>query len=180
MPERRYSRWKQHDVLAQLAQLQTQLGIVLHGVTRASNSAFLTYQGQDYHAVVLARSSDWYYYSLNSERFKHTLTMVVCGTHDSCINLPVLSLDNLRWYGPQEARVKNLEPLKVDEKGRPIDAFEKRRKTQYGHNILIGALMCKREDALKRLHSLPESTRLRIEAKVRKLHMRRKGRPLVV
>jgi len=61
MPERRYSRWKQHDVLAQLAQLQTQLGIVLHGVTRASNSAFLTYQGQDYHAVVLARSSHWYY-----------------------------------------------------------------------------------------------------------------------
>jgi hypothetical protein len=179
MPERRYSRWKQHDVLAQLAQLQTRLGIELHGVSRASNSVFLSYGGEEHHAVVLARSSDWYYYSLNSERFKHDLTMVVCGTHDSCINLPVLALDIMRLYEPLEMRVKSLEPTpKRDQDGRPMDAFERWRKSHYGHNMLIGALMQKREDALHRLQTLPPSTRLRIEAQVRRLHMRRRGRPL--
>jgi hypothetical protein len=46
--------------------------------------------------------------------------------------------------------------------------------------MLLGALMCRREDALKRLQSLPRSTRLRIEAEVKRLHQRRVGRPLLV
>jgi hypothetical protein len=40
--------------------------------------------------------------------------------------------------------------------------------------------MCGRPDAFKRLETLRPSTRLRIEAEVRKLHMRRRGRPLKV
>ena len=45
---------------------------------------------------------------------------------------------------------------------------------------LIGALMCGRPDAFKRLETMRPSTRLRIEAEVRRLHMRRRGRPLKV
>jgi hypothetical protein len=132
---------------------------------------------------VLARSSDWYAYSLNCvERWKHDITCIVCGTHDSCIDIPVLALDTLRWYEAKTTRIKgdDLSPKKLDAKGRPIDAFEARRITEYGHNIFIGALMCGRLDAVRRLEALPDSTRFRIEAKLKRLHLRRPGRPLSV
>jgi hypothetical protein len=181
MPERRYSRYKQAEVWAALYQQQTRLGVEVHDGTVQGNSVLLTRSGVVYRAVVLARSSDWYYYSLNCvERWHHGISAVVCGTHDSCLDIPVLALDALRWYDPQEMRVKQLTPQHLDERGRAVDAFEHRRKSQYGHNILIGALMCGRADALQRLASLPPSTQLRIETQLRRLRLRRPGRPLRV
>ena len=182
MPERRYSRFKQEDVWAQLYQLQHRLGVIVHDGTVYGHSVWLTWKNQQVKAVILARSSDWYAYSLNCvERFRHELDVVVCGTHDSCLDRPVLALDSMRWYEPLKMRIDSLEPTpKRDASGRPQDAFEARRKSHYGHNILIGALMCGRPDALKRLETLRPSTRLRIEAEVRRLHMRRRGRPLKV
>jgi hypothetical protein len=181
MPERRYSRYKRADVWAQLYQLQQALGVQVHDGTVYGNCVLLTREGTEYRAVVLARSSDWYTYSLNCvERWKHSITCVVCGTHDSCVPVPVLALDMMHWYEPEEMRLKTLEP-RLDAHGKVIpDAFERRRKSHYGHMILIGALMCGREDAIKRLKSLPPSTQLRIEAELRKLHMRRRGGPLKV
>src|SRR5260370_3964083 len=186
MPERRYSRYKQEDVWAQLYQLQQALGVQVLDGTVHGNSVLLTRmeQGQTitHKAVILARSSDWYYYSLNCvERFKHDVTAVVCGTHDSCLPVPVLALDARRWYTPLEMRVKSLETAKQrDTKGHPQDAFERHRKSHYGHNMLVGALMCNKPDAFHRLDSLRPTTRTRIEAELRKLHMRRRGRPLKV
>lgn len=186
MPERRYSRYKQADVWAQLYQLQQALGVQVQDGTVYGNSVLLTRQEQGQavtvKAVVLARSSDWYYYSLNCvERFKHDVGVVVCGTHDSCLPLPVFALDARRWYKPLDMRVKSLEPTpQRDANGHPQDAFERHRKSQYGHNMLIGALMCNRPDAFHRLNSLRPSTRTRIEAELRRLHMRRRGRPLKV
>ena len=183
MPERRYSRYKQEDVWAQLYQLQHRLGVKLQDGTVNGHSVYLTWQNKQVKAVILARSSDWYAYSLNCvERFRHELAVVVCGTHDSCLDRPVLALDSLRWYDPLEMRIKSLEPPTQRNTSitGPIDAFDRRRKSHYGHNILIGALMCGRPDAFKRLASLRPSTRLRIEAEVRTLHMRRRGRPLKV
>lgn len=182
MPERRYSQYKQEDVWAQLYQLQHRLGVTVQKDTIHGHSVWLTWKDKPVKAVVLARSSDWYAYSLNCiERFKHELDVVVCGTHDSCLDRPVLALDVMRWYKAQEMRIASLEPTaQRDEQGRPTDAFERRRKSHYGHNMLIGALLCGRSDAFKRLESLRPSTRLRIEAEVRRLHMRRRGRPLKV
>ncbi len=182
MPERRYSHYKQEDIWAQLYQLQHRLGVIVHDGTVYGHSVWLTWNNQQVKAVILARSSDWYAYSLNCvERFKHELDVVVCGTHDSCLDRPVLALDSIRWYDPLKMRLDSLEPSKQhDAQGRPQDAFEARRKSHYGHNILVGALMCKRPDAFKRLETLRPSTRLRIEAEVRRLHMRRRGRPLKV
>jgi hypothetical protein len=183
MPERRYSRYKQEDVWAQLYQLQHQLGVTVQDGTVYGHSVWLTWKNQQVKAVILARSSDWYAYSLNcTERFRHELHVVVCGTHDSCLDRPVLALDSMRWYAPLEMRIQSLEPLPQRESNNtgPLDAFDRRRKSHYGHNMLIGALMCGRPDALKRLKNLSPSTRLRIEAEVRALHMRRRGRPLKV
>lgn len=177
MPERRYSRYKQADVWAQLYQLQHRLGVSVQDGTVYGHSVWITRQHTPYKAVVLARSSDWYVYSFNCvERYKHDLTLVVCGTHDSCLDLPVLALDTLRWYAPLEMRLVSLEPTSTGT-GAAHDAFDQRRKSHYGHNMLVGALMCGRPDALKRLASLRPSTRLRIEAELRRLHMRRRGRP---
>src|SRR5436309_1416691 len=151
MAERRYSRYQREDVWATLYQQQAALGVVVHDGTVYGNSVMLSRSGQEYRAVILARSSDWYRYSLNCiERWHHDITCIVCGTHDSCINASVLALDTLRWYEPYSMRVKTLDP-KPGTHSKPQDAFEHRRKTQYGHNILIGALMCGRPDALKRL-----------------------------
>src|SRR5258706_3147175 len=179
MPERRYSQYQQEDVWAQLYQLQHRLGVTVHDGTICGHSVWLTWKNKQVKAVILALSVDWYAYSLNwVERFKHELDVVVCGTHDSCLDHPVLALDVMHWYEPLKMRLDSVEPTKQrDALGRPMDAFEQRRKSHYGHNMLIGALMCKRPDAFKRLETLRPSTRLRIEAEVRRLHMRRRGRP---
>lgn len=180
MKERRYSRYKQADVWATLYQQQATLGVRVHDGTVYGNSVALTREGVPYRAVVLARSSDWYRYSLNCvERWKHGLTCIVCGTHDSCVEVCVLAIDTMKWYEPKEMRLKTLAP-KLNAQGKPIDAFEQRRKSLYGHNLLVGALMCGRTDALERLKSLPPGTQWRIEAELRRLHMRRQGRPLTV
>lgn len=182
MRERRSSRYRQIDVWATLYQQQAALALTVHDGTVYGNTVALSHAGMLHTALVLARSSDWYRYSLNCiERWKHAITCVACGTHDSCLPLPVVALDTLRWYAPLETRLRgdSLEP-KLDAEGRPTDAFERRRKTHYGHTILIGALMCGRPDAVRRLQSLPPSTQRRIEAELKRLHMRRPGRPLKV
>jgi hypothetical protein len=140
-----------------------------------------TYSGVTYKAVVLARAADWYKYSLNcQDRWKHGITAIVCGTHDSCVPVPVLALDQLKWHEPLTMRVASIAPLSFDQKSYVNDHFDLFRRGQYGHNMLIGALMCGREDATIRLAHMRESTRLRIEAKLKKLHQRRAGRPLEV
>lgn len=183
MPERRYSHYKREDVWAQAYHLQAKLDLKILDGTVYGNSVSIMRPSKktEYRAVVLARSADWYTYSLNCvDRFRHGIEAVICGTHDSCLEKPVLALDTMRWYEPREMRLKSLAPP-IGEDGKPIaDAFERRRRSHYGHNMLVGALMCRREDALKRLQSLPRSTRLRIEAEIKRLHQRRVGRPLLV
>src|SRR5437660_4039899 len=169
MPERRYSRYKRADVWIQLAnkQVQERTGVAIVPDTVYGHSVTIQRDDKDYRAVVLARSSDWYYYRLNcTKQFQHGIECVICGTHDSCIDRPVLALDALRWYEPRKMRADlgELEP-KLDAQGEPVpDEFDRVRKSQYGHNMLIGALMQQRPDALRRLTSLKEPTRLRIEA----------------
>jgi hypothetical protein len=184
MAERRYSRYKREDVWAQAYHLQgKQLDLTILDGTVYGNSVSIVRPSRhvEYRAVVLARSADWYAYSLNCiDRFRHGIEAVICGTHDSCLDKPVLALDTMRWYEPLEMRLKSLAP-RLDEQDKPLpDAFDERRKSHYGHNMLVGALMCRREDALKRLQALPRSTRLRIEAEINRLHKRRVGRPLLI
>jgi len=181
--ERRYSRYRSADVWATLYEQQGQLDATVHDGTVTGNCVSLSRPstGETYKAIVLARASDWYKYSLNcQDRWKHGVTALVCGTHDSCVSVPVLALDQLKWYEPGQLRVASIAPVSFDEKGYVNDEFDVFRRGLYGHNMLVGALMCGREDAVKRLARMRVSTRLRIEAKLRKLHQRRSGKPLEV
>jgi hypothetical protein len=182
MSERRYSCYKRADVWVQLVSLQSQLHIEV--IPNSVIGSALMIRRRDtseaHNAVVLARSSDWYHYSLNT--FDHSMTAIIAGTHDSCVPIPVLALDAMRWYDPLKMRSDwgALEP-KLDASGRPIpDTFDQHRRSHYGHNMLIGALMMRRSDALARLATFRKTTRLRIEAEVRHLHRRRPGHPIAV
>lgn len=181
--ERRYSRYQAADVWATLYEQQSHLDVQVYDGTVTGNCVQLSRRstGMPYKAVVLARASDWYTYSLNcQDRWKHGITALVCGTHDSCVPVPVLALDQLKWYEPHQLRIESLAPQSLDANGFVNDAFDRFRKGHYGHNMLIGALMCGRSDATERLAHMHESTRLRIEAKLRKLHQRRSGKPIAV
>ena len=180
--ERRYTKYKQSDVWNMLANLESALKVqVVRRTAHGSSLSLLRLDtGERLRAVILARSSDWYSYSLNC--WDHGITAIVCGTHDSCVNVPVLAMDTMKWYeaGKMRKIFGNLQPqFDANDKLIP-DAFDQARKSHYGHNMLIGALMCGREDARARLQSLPDSTRYRIEIEVVQLHTRRQGRPLEV
>ena len=182
MPERRYSRYKQEDVWIQLVHHQKVLGIEVIANSVHGNSVSIQHASQEYRAVVLARSSDWYYYSLNTIAYRHGITCIIAGTHDSCIDRPVLAMDSMRWYEAGKVRgdFGKLEPT-LDPNGTPLpDKFDEARRTQYGHNIFVGALMQRRPDALARLATLKPSTRMRYEAKVNKLQKRKTGHPFIV
>ena len=182
--ERRYTQYSQHDVWLQLHNFERALKVQLLGgtITGCSISLLRLDTGERLRAVILARSSHWYLYSLNIAEWKHGCTAIVCGTHDSCVPVPVLALDAMKWYEAEKMRSDfgALQP-QLDASGKLIpDTFDQTRKSHYGHNMLTGALMCNREDAKARLQSLPDRTRFRIESELRDLHTRRQGRPLVV
>lgn len=172
--ERRYTQYKQSDVWLQLCNLASALKVqVLYGTVEGCSISLLRLDTKErLRAVILARSSDWYKYSLNIAEWKHGCAAIICGTHDSCVSVPVLALDAMKWYEGGKMRAV-FGPI-------DSDTFERARKSHYGHNMLVGALMCGRTDALAKLQSLPDSTRYRIESEIRQLHTRRQGRPLVV
>jgi hypothetical protein len=172
--ERRYTQYRQSDVWLQLCNLASALKVqVLGGTVHGCSVSLIRLDnGERLRAVILARSSHWYQYSLNIAEWQHGCTAIVCGTHDSCVKVPVLALDAMRWY--EAGKMRGIFGA--------LDSpeFERARRSHYGHQMLIGALMVGREDALAKLQSLPESTRYRIESELRQLHCRRQGRPLVV
>lgn len=184
LKERRYTKYRQEDVFIQMLHFQSVLKIqVLEGTLIGASVSLLRLEtGERLRAVILARSSHWYTYSLNYPLWKHGCNCVVCGTHDSCINYDVLALDTMKWYGPLKMRTifGTLQPT-LDNNGKLVpDNFDKGRKSHYGHNMFIGALMQNKEGAKERLYAMKESTRYRIENELRILHTRRQGRPLVV
>jgi len=183
--ERRYTKYKQSDVWNIFINLESALKIqvIRNSVHGSSVSLLRLDTSERLRAVILARSSDWYTYRFNcTSQWDHGITAIVCGTHDSCVNVPVLALDAMKWYKPLQMRgiFGPLQPT-LDANGKLIpDTFDQARKSHYGHNMLIGALMCEREDARARLNAMRPSTRYRIEAELLNLHSRRQGRPLEV
>lgn len=184
--ERRYSKYKAADVWHTLYEQQKELGFTVHHNTVSGNTVSLSHNGKKYRAIILARSSEWYKYSLNCQDvWRHGIELVVAGTHDSCLPVPVQALDHPKWYEPMRTRIKGDEGQAItvtstDEKGHPNDKFDTMRRSKYGHDIFIGALMCGRDDAIARLATMRESTVLRIKAELKTLHKRREGRPIAV
>jgi hypothetical protein len=117
------------------------------------------------HAVVLARSSDYYHYHLED----HTdFKLVICGLHDSYLHVPVWEMRTNKRYNPCETAVSIASP-----------EFERLRCTQFGHNILVGALAKGDEAATAFKKTLPPRTQRRLEREKEALqHGRYRGRPL--
>ncbi len=173
---RRYTKYSQDDTYLALYAHQAQTGVRIVADSVYGNR--LTLDTDTYgqlQAVILARSSEWYELSLNALTWKHDLQAAVVGTHDSCLPIRVYAVDSMVWYDPFEIRFR-IAPSETPKD----DPFEQRRKTHYGHNVLLGAFICGRQDAIDRVMTLPERTRLRIEAEKRKLLKRRQGRPFKV
>ncbi len=117
------------------------------------------------HAVVLARSSDYYHYHLAD----HTeFSLVICGLHDSYLHLPVWEMRTNHRYGPREPAVSITSP-----------DFDCLRRTQFGHNILIGALVSGDLEAKAFKKQLPPRTQSRIDREIDEIQAKRyRGRPL--
>lgn len=116
-------------------------------------------------AVVLAKSSDYYHYHLEDHI---EFQLVICGQHDSYLHLPVWEMCTNRRYQPRQTAIAIASP-----------DFERLRCTQFGHNILLGALVGGNQEALAFRDTLPPRTRRRIMREVDALQRKRyRGRPL--
>jgi len=117
------------------------------------------------HAVVLAKSSDYYHYHLADHP---EFSLVVCGLHDSYLHLPVWEMRTNRRYEPRATAVAISSP-----------DFARLRCTQFGHTILVGALINGDTTARAFLASLPLRTQSRINREVGEAQETRyRGRPL--
>jgi hypothetical protein len=109
-------------------------------------------------AVLLIRSSQWYHYRLNVFGEVQGMELVVCGKHDSCLPIPVWSVEDARMYEPGETTIPltQLRDPKV-------------RGTKYGSLLFVAAILSAKQEALDILEddAFPQSTRYRYEAKVR-------------
>jgi hypothetical protein len=117
------------------------------------------------HAVVLARSSDYYHYHLAD----HTeFSLVVCGLHDSYLHLPVWEMRTNRRYDPRETAMALTSP-----------DFERLRCTQFGHSILLAAFAEGDQAATALVKGLPPRTQSRLRREKDALQQTRyRGRPL--
>ncbi len=117
------------------------------------------------HAVVLARSHDYYHYHLADYP---ELRLVVCGLHDSYLHLPIWEMRTNQRYEPRQTAIAITSP-----------DFERIRCTQFGHSILIAAFAEGDQDATAFVKQLPSRTQSRMNRERDALqHTRYRGRPL--
>jgi len=118
--------------------------------------------GQSYRALVLPRSSDFWLQRIHLHRTRPT--MVICFQHDTCLPCAALALDEgylyeacelPHWYAPEK------------------------RFTKRGHMVLLGQLLAGVESGFQQLATLPQSTRYRYLARMKRFMQNRAGRPLV-
>lgn len=117
------------------------------------------------HAVVLAKSSEYHHYHLGEYT---EFRIVICGLHDSYLQLPVWEMKTNKRYNARETAISITLP-----------EFESVRCSQFGHNILLGAIICGNKDALQYLELLPPRTQRRLRHEAAEIQSDRyQGRPL--
>lgn len=119
-----------------------------------------------YECVVLVRSSDWYEYRLNVYAQLEGIELVVCARHDSCLPIPVWSVEEAKAYHAGET-------------ARPLSdlANPRVRGSKYGHRLFIAALLSAKQEVMDIFNDthFPRSTRYRIKAQVRRYANLRPG-----
>ena len=198
---RRYRLYSVGEILTMILEspedfpLQLVDNTLVHRRAESAVRVDVMWQAKRYKAMLLTRASDWYRFSLHLYA-QHEVELVIVGTHDSCIALSVLSFDSLL---PDEAKDGSLVRVSGTEKGAiaisPLPrAYEPKqmrwnlttmseafRKTEYGHSMLVGGMMCKLPEAYQRLAMIASKhTRLRINWEVTRLQHRRQGRPVKI
>lgn len=121
-------------------------------------------------AVVLGRSSDWYRHRLNVYAEFEGVQWVVCGTHDSCLSIPVWSVEEERLYEAHETRIPFSDLL----------TNTRLRHTEFGHKLLLGGMMCNLPEARQVAAELKRTARFQIERDVRMHTHRRRGQQLKI
>jgi hypothetical protein len=178
MPKRRYTRYSFEDTQRALQHQQRQAGVrILPGSASPNGRRIQIYADKykrDLWAILLARSSEWYRFNLNT--YNSGIEVLIAGTHDSCVSVPVLAMDTLEWTEPYKTRFEYSLPPPKDSTRE--DTFARFRKSPYGHQVLVGALIVGRKEAIDRLMTFPARTRRDIEVEVKRLRHRRPGRPL--
>ncbi len=122
-------------------------------------------------AVLLGKSSDWYKYRLNVFARQEGIEWVVCGTHDTCVSVPVWSVEEERLYGAHETRIPFSDLL---------TRYQKLRRTSFGHNLMLGGMICNVPEAKEVALSYKRSFRYELQAEVRKHAHKRKGPQLKI
>lgn len=116
--------------------------------------------GYPYVACLLARSSDYWKKRMHLQ--KTDIKLIIVWEHDSCLSLPVLSLENGRLYQPYTCAVDTTKRTKATSK-----AF-------------LGQLLCGVQSAYDALQVMHYQSRRRYERQLEELAHRKKGRPLKV
>jgi hypothetical protein len=128
-------------------------------------------EAMTFKAVLLIRSSDWYRYRLNVFGKLSGIELIVCATHDSCVDVQVWSVEDAHKYeaGETVTPLASLSDPKI-------------RGTKYGSLLLTAALLCSKQEALDILDDdeFPTSTRYRYESKVREYANLKRGTKLSV
>ncbi|WP_201387959.1 hypothetical protein [Ktedonobacter sp. SOSP1-85] len=124
---------------------------------------------REFECVVLVRSSLWYEHRLNLYGMG-LIEMVVCARHDSCLPIPVWSVEEGKVYNPGET-------------AHPLSALESKtfRGSRSGHALFVAAILTQKQEALTLLEDerhIPRSTRYRLKAKVRAYANLKRGKRL--
>lgn len=122
-------------------------------------STSLSGQQQQFRAVILVQSSDYWTkrYHLANPR----PSMVICYEHETCVNLPVLSLHDGVLFAPCRL------PLW-------FTGYEQ-RVTERGARVFLGALLSGVGSAHEQLDHLPRSTKYRYQVKMAQHRKRARG-----
>lgn len=116
-------------------------------------------------AVVLARSSDYYHYRIDD---RPDFRLVICGLHDSYLLIPCWETSTNRRYRPRETAVQMTDP-----------GFDRIRRTQVGHTILLAAYAKGDPTAIEVVNRLPPRTKNRYKRERDALQANHyQGRPL--
>lgn len=170
----RYTRYSYEEVFSLLISRAGRTNVsVIHASPAQGRRITIRYQrdGHDEErvAVILGRSSDWYRYRLNVFAEFEGIQWVVAGTHDSCLGVPVWSVEEERLYQPYETCIPFSDLL----------ANPRLTHTEFGHKLLFGGMMCGLSEARQvAAQVLKRSARFKLERDVKKFTHRRRGRQL--
>lgn len=171
----RSTRYSHGEVLSLLIERSHRTGVSVEEASPEQGRRLVVRYQRDGHderrtAVVLGRSSDWYKYRLNVYAQFEGVQWVIAGTHDSCLSVPVWSVEEERLYEAYQTCI----PLHVlmDEK--------KLLHTSFGHKLLLGAKLCGLPEADMIAANLKRSAQFDLLIEVRQHTHRKRGRQLKI